>query len=555
MASTTITLVLLLFNDFQFYFCFSDIQAYCAPDLQCLTSFPLHGSPISPVYRRDFCPANHLHTPPIQSHTTSNTTDLSASKTEDYSSVSLTDDSACSDTILTTQQAITRHEADQPGPSDRITTAPNVSPSPQIDVFSHIADESGYSDNATVTASVSPRAGLGLFEEQLSDSGIGSPLSVSSDVAQFLQDISSESSPNHSTRELSKLKQSDISVLSTERTIGCTTSTKTNVTKEDIQRNRETSARPEVSYVEMIAKCIVASPKEKVTLSEIYDYILQVYPYFETAPACWRISVRHHLSTCDGFIKVGRVPLSRGFYWAAHPKCKQDFIDGLIEKKLMRKRIGSVSTKRKRKPVEKKPAMICEQVTDSNSNECVINRVYSDCSRVSNVFSTSADDVNASRTSPIPESEINYNTVCRRLEASCNEIPLSSTPVQTQYYYQSWNPSQVTSPGTCSGQITGLYSQDKYSQFGQQAWSDYSQDCKSMLNNGYFSAWGYPSAYSESDSSVQRLASCRSNYGWQLGNSGSTQSYHGYTGNTSWYGHSSLKTKSTGYNASRYTPY
>ena len=511
------------------------------PDLHCLSP-PLDEKAI---YRGDFSQTNH---------TTSYSPVLSTSNASDYSSASLRDDSGYSDTILT-QQVATGCETNQPGHSDRITTTPNVSPSAHVDVFSHIADESGYSDNATVTASVSPRAGLGLFEEQLSDSGIGSPLSVSSDVAQFLQDISSESSPNHSTRELSKLKQANTSVMSTERTIGCTTSAKTNVTKADIQRNHETSARPEVSYVEMIAKCIVASPKEKVTLSEIYDYILQVYPYFETAPACWRISVRHHLSTCDGFIKVGRVPLSRGFYWAAHPTCKQDFIDGLIDKKLMRKRIGSVTMKRKRKPVEKKPAMTCEQVTDSNSNECVINRVYSDCSRVSNVFSTSADDVNASRTSPIPESEINYNTVCRRLEASCNEIPLSSTPVQTQYYYQPWNPSPVTSPGTCSGQITGLYSQDKYSQVGQQAWSGYSQDCKSMLNNGYFSVWGYPSAYSESDSSVQRLASCSSNYGWQFGNSGSTQSYHGYTGNTSWYGHSSLKTKSTGYSASRYTPY
>jgi len=108
--------------------------------------------------------------------------------------------------------------------------------------------------------------------------------------------------------------------------------------------------RPELSFVEMIAQCMLSSPKDKVALSDIYDHILKQYPYFETAPPAWRISVRHHLSTCDGFVKVGRVPLSRGFWWAVHPLCVDDFKNGIIERSMIRKRIGNLQpSKRVRK--------------------------------------------------------------------------------------------------------------------------------------------------------------------------------------------------------------
>ena len=112
--------------------------------------------------------------------------------------------------------------------------------------------------------------------------------------------------------------------------------------KSDTEQQQK---RPDFSFVEMIAQCILASLKDKVALSDIYEFILKQYPYFEDAPAAWRISVRHHLSTCEGFVKVGRVPLSRGFWWAIHPACMEDFQKGIIERKVIRKRLGNIKPK------------------------------------------------------------------------------------------------------------------------------------------------------------------------------------------------------------------
>ena len=78
-------------------------------------------------------------------------------------------------------------------------------------------------------------------------------------------------------------------------------------------------------YVKMIAKAIMASPIQRLVLSQIYSYIKQNYLTHVASKESWRNSVRHNLSTNKCFQRCGRAPNGRGFVWQIHPACMPMF--------------------------------------------------------------------------------------------------------------------------------------------------------------------------------------------------------------------------------------
>lgn len=74
------------------------------------------------------------------------------------------------------------------------------------------------------------------------------------------------------------------------------------------QQNRydEQKLKPQLSYIGLIAMAILSSQEKKMVLSEVYQWIIDNYPYFRTRGPGWRNSIRHNLSLNDCFIKVGR---------------------------------------------------------------------------------------------------------------------------------------------------------------------------------------------------------------------------------------------------------
>ncbi|XP_034252844.1 forkhead box protein I2 [Thrips palmi] len=86
--------------------------------------------------------------------------------------------------------------------------------------------------------------------------------------------------------------------------------------------------KPQHSYIGLIAMAILSSPDTKLVLSDIYQYILDNYPYFRTRGPGWRNSIRHNLSLNDCFIKAGRSANGKGHYWAIHPANVDDFKKG-----------------------------------------------------------------------------------------------------------------------------------------------------------------------------------------------------------------------------------
>uniref|UniRef100_A0A672K778 Forkhead box i1 n=1 Tax=Sinocyclocheilus grahami TaxID=75366 RepID=A0A672K778_SINGR len=62
--------------------------------------------------------------------------------------------------------------------------------------------------------------------------------------------------------------------------------------------------RPPYSYSALIAMAIQNAQDKKLTLSQIYQYVAESFPFYKKSKAGWQNSIRHNLSLNDCFKKV-----------------------------------------------------------------------------------------------------------------------------------------------------------------------------------------------------------------------------------------------------------
>uniref|UniRef100_A0A8C8R4R8 Fork-head domain-containing protein n=1 Tax=Pelusios castaneus TaxID=367368 RepID=A0A8C8R4R8_9SAUR len=95
--------------------------------------------------------------------------------------------------------------------------------------------------------------------------------------------------------------------------------------------------RPPYSYSALIAMAIQSAPAKKLTLSQIYQYVAENFPFYKKSKAGWQNSIRHNLSLNDCFAKVPREEDDPGHYWALDPNCEKMFDNGNFRRKRKRR--------------------------------------------------------------------------------------------------------------------------------------------------------------------------------------------------------------------------
>ncbi|XP_061595114.1 forkhead box protein I3-A [Cololabis saira] len=121
--------------------------------------------------------------------------------------------------------------------------------------------------------------------------------------------------------------------------------------------------RPPYSYSALIAMAIQSSPEQRLTLSQIYQYVSQQFPFYRRRGVAWQNSIRHNLSLNECFKKVPRCnndPAGKGSYWTLDPNCEKVFDNGNFRRR--RKRKASADRKPSSsspEPDAKDPSMHC----------------------------------------------------------------------------------------------------------------------------------------------------------------------------------------------------
>ncbi|KAM8934779.1 forkhead box protein O4 [Pelodytes ibericus] len=79
------------------------------------------------------------------------------------------------------------------------------------------------------------------------------------------------------------------------------------------------------SYAELISQAIESTPEKRLTLSQIYDWMVKTVPYFKdkgdsNSSAGWKNSIRHNLSLHSKFIKVHNEATGKSSWWMLNPE-------------------------------------------------------------------------------------------------------------------------------------------------------------------------------------------------------------------------------------------
>ncbi|XP_069824245.1 forkhead box protein A4-A-like [Dendropsophus ebraccatus] len=127
-------------------------------------------------------------------------------------------------------------------------------------------------------------------------------------------------------------------------------------------RRNYSHAKPPYSYISLITMAIQQSPNKMMTLNEIYQWIIDLFPYYRQNQQRWQNSIRHSLSFNDCFVKVPRSPEKpgKGSYWTLHPESGNMFENGCYLRR--QKRFKCERSRSGSSDIEKKAGKVADEV-------------------------------------------------------------------------------------------------------------------------------------------------------------------------------------------------
>ncbi|XP_057706249.1 forkhead box protein N3 isoform X2 [Corythoichthys intestinalis] len=92
------------------------------------------------------------------------------------------------------------------------------------------------------------------------------------------------------------------------------------------------SAKPPYSFSSLIFMAIEDSSDKRLPVKDIYGWIVDKFPYYRTAGAGWRNSVRHNLSLSKSFCRMERdksQSVGKGSLWCVSPEHRASLLEVL----------------------------------------------------------------------------------------------------------------------------------------------------------------------------------------------------------------------------------
>jgi len=154
------------------------------------------------------------------------------------------------------------------------------------------------------------------------------------------------------------------------------------------------------SYSDIIVQAIASSPEQRLTLNQIYDWMISAIPYFSdrqdnASSAGWKNSIRHNLSLHQKFLKIPNEDPGKSSWWKINPETKP------TNKPRRRATYGdSKSFQNKREKAKKKVEAIRSngrlERASSINGLCPLSPSYEPYRNRSNSSASSCDDISLS---------------------------------------------------------------------------------------------------------------------------------------------------------------